>query len=369
MGVTEILLLLAAFVDAPPHARHLPTAAVDHVVVMEVREGMCLTCADHRSTIIRSGSWVREERTYPDRTETRYSDFGSGTSLLVARDPQGTVLMLRVERSIREGSWQRLRRQPAGRRDSALGESCEIWAVSGDYYSLESCETADGIVLWTRNPRYPNLGSSRSLSVERRPVGPEEVRPPADLFDVAPWPQRAADPSDGVGYEVVLTSDTRGTLRTEVWRRQGSLVSGWGEGRHDEGTSFWAADGVSRFSYRVDAQGRAFELTVQRSDYGLRLVRGDRWERVSGRRPVRLLGERCTWQDETSIRSTDIHYQCRTADGVPLILEYDWHWDDTTDIYRARSLVRRPLTPADFSPPPEAIRWSTWGVDPSRRSP
>lgn len=365
MGIASILLLIAAAAGVPPQARELPAQSVDHVATMEVRESGCLSCRDHRSTIIRSGSWIREERTYPDRIEIRFSDFESGTSILFARDLEGAVLLFSVERAVAQASWRDLRRESTGNRDSALGETCEIWAIRGEYRDLESCETADGIVLWTRNPGNPDLGTSRAVSIERRSVDPAKVRPPRDLFTLAPWPHLSAVLPEDMGYEVELTSNTRGSERTDLRRRQGHVASGWHEGRHDEGTIFWAGDGTNQFSYAVDVEGRALSLSVQRSDYGFRLDGGGRWEGVPGRRPESLLGELCTWQDETSIRSTDIHLQCRTVDGVPLMLEHDWHWDDTTDVYRARRVIRRQLAAADLAPPPEATQWATWGIDPS----
>ena len=62
-----------------------------------------------------------------------------------------------------------------------------------------------------------------------------------------------------------------------------------------------------------------------------------------------------------TIRSTDISTM-PNADDVLLMTETRWHWTGETQIERARSVVRRPLTEADFAAPPEAVEWATWGV-------
>lgn len=370
MGVAAFLSALAvqaatAAAPPPPGAEYLPAQSVDHVVVMDERRGDCSNCPLHRRTITRSGSWVKDERIESDGVSTIYSDFASGTSFTLYRSRAGVPETLMVERNFDPGGSYGVRRHATGRRESALGEPCEIWTLTTTLLQMEqeSCETADGILLWGRH-----IGrvSPVAVSVERRPVRPEEVRPPADLFALVQWPRLEPAPAAAPrGYEVVLTSRSRGDERTTILRNQGNFSSTRQEGRRGEGVHYWAGGGAASYSYQVDSRGRAKRLEV-----GLPRLRGwgggaARREAVPGRAPVRLLGERCTWQDETSISSTDTSYECRTADGVPLMLEYRWHWDTATiDIYRARSLVRRPLTEADLAPPPEARDWATWGVTP-----
>ena len=201
-----------------------------------------------------------------------------------------------------------------------------------------------------------------AISVERRPVRPEEVRPPLDLFALVQWPR--LDPARAAerGHEVLLTSRLRGAQRA-LLRGQGNFASSRQEGRGSEGVYYSGSDGRVRYAYHVDERGRAVRLEA-----GLVRPRGwggnARWEAVPGRRPQRVLGERCIWQDETSIRSTDIHYECLTADGIPLMTETHWHWTGETEIERARSIVRRPLIETELNPPPEARRWLTWLVTP-----
>ena len=346
-----------ASVLAPPEAQDLPAAAVDHVVIMEVEESVCITCGAHRRTLTRSGSWVREERVYADRSETYYSDFASATSFRVVRNRQGEVVKLSAERFRDKDDYRATSRAATGRYDTTLGERCEIWALTSPFLKGESCETADGVQLWIR---LGSVSSARATSVERLPVGAGDARAPADFFRLAPWPKPPADGRGG--YEVRLVSTTRGKPRREVLRRQGI----WGSGRSDSdsGTSlFWAADESSRFSYTEGADGRPLALEVALWSASLfSNDAGGRWERVRGRSARTVLGERCTWQENVSIRSTDVQYECRTTDGIPLLLEHHWHWNSIIDLYTAASLVRRPLTATDMAPPPASVDWGAWGV-------
>lgn len=282
----------------------------------------------------------------------------------MVRDRQGAIVRLSAERALEPDAFGPHRREPTERYETLFGERCRIWVWSARFLNQESCETADGIQLWSRRltsapGKY--LSSERAVSFERRPVRPVEVRPPPDFFQLAPWPKLTA--GAGPGFEVRLDSTTRGE---QVRRRQGSLTSR----RHDPGDgthNFWGSNELGQYFYQADDVGRPVRLQVVLwSTPPLRLPRpGDRWEAVAGRDARTVLGENCTWQEETSTRSTDAHYECRTADGIPLMLEDDWHWHDTTDVYTAHSLARRPLTEADVAPPAESIDWLAWGVVPA----
>jgi hypothetical protein len=348
---------------APPGLADAPPFAVDHVVVMDVRESACIGCGDNRRTIVRAGQWVRVESVYADRTETLYADLATGTSYLIVRDRTGVVQRLKVERYSENDVFDLRHRAPTGRRDSALGQSCEIWTISGQYYHEESCETVDGIQLWARFPS-PGGGQDifavRAISVDRHAVRPEDVRPPRDFFRLAPWPVLAENGQ--AGYEVRLVSTTRGAARQQVRRRQGGLRSGQNDS--DNGThDFGASSPLSHYFYKTEADGRPLTLEVERWSAShfrrdARLV--ERWERLDGRPTRTVLGERCTWQEDTSFRSTDQHYECRTGEGIPLALEDHWDWDSVVDRWTARSLLRRPLSEADISPPAPAVDWATW---------
>jgi hypothetical protein len=364
-GLATILLALAAQsaapVPPPPGIYGLPTESVDHVAVMNDWRADCSNCQARRRTITRSGRWVKDETVELDGIVTIYSDFGSGTSITLRRNREGVLDTLLVERNFDPEPVGHLRRERTGRSDTALSETCEIWALTSALLgtATESCETADGIPLWTR---HRERVYSRAVSVQRRIVRPEEARPPVDLFDQIGWPQLdLVEAGSQSGYEVRLASRSRGVERTTVLRGQGHFRSGSREGRRDEGWHYWATDGTSSYSYQVDRRGRAIRLEGGRPRHRIGLG-SPRWEAVANRGPVRVLGERCIWQEDMSFQSTDTVYQCRTDDGLPLMLEFDWHWDSVTDIYRARRVSRRPLRVVDVAVPHEAVDWGTWGV-------
>ena len=363
-----LLLAQAAAVADPPNARGLPAAAADHVTVAEVPRSSCLTCDAHRRTVTRSGSWVRVDRVYADRNETDHSDFATGISLSIGRDRGGGVQHVIVQRG-RPGEWGALTRRATGRRERALGEECEIWSVTGGISQRR--ELRDG----RRHPalepasRKPRDGREvRAASFERRAVREEEVRPPADLFALAPWPRLEAGRP---GYEVVFAGPRHGEPAIQARRSQGSAGSGYRDREWGDGRSYWAGDGERFYNFDVDAQGRPLKLIVQLIDADplrrrLRM-REPRWERVPGRGPRSVLGERCAWQDDmtcgratrTSNAGRKRACRCcsRTGGTGP-----------TPAIHRAQSLTRRPLTAANLAPPPAARNWARWGKS-RRRGP
>lgn len=366
IALTALLLAAAPAATpthAPPGLADAAPFAVDHVVVMEVRESAGIGSGDNRRTIMRTGQWARVESVYADRTETLYADLGTGTSYLIVRDRAGVVQRLKVERYSEDDAFDLRRRAPTGRRDSALGQACDIWTITGQYFNEESCETADGIQL---SARFPSSGggqdifAARAISVERRAVRPEEVRPPRDFFRLAPWPVLAENGQ--AGYEVRLVSTTRGSAREQVRRRQGGSGSGYRDS--DNGTrDFGASSPISHYFYKTEADGRPLTLEVERwsaSRFRREARLAEQWERLGGRPTRTVLGERCTWQEDRAFLSTDQHYECRTGDGIALALEDHWDWDSVVDRWTASSLRRRPLSGADFSPPAPAVDWATW---------
>jgi hypothetical protein len=377
MGFSLALLLAYALASeptlAPPGALEMPVRAVDHVAVAEtVEEGtVCVGCGPYRRTIFRSGPWVREDRVYADRSQSAYSDFASGTTFMVERDAAGVARSLSVERLRAASESRMLRRERTGARGDALGEVCEVWTIGGFYHRQESCETSDGVQLWSRD-LYSNgtvYRSTRIVSLERRPVAAQEVRPPAQFFRLVSHPAVAAPAPNSPSFEVRLAATGSDEVREEVLRARGNL--GGGYRIYDDGARFgWGHDGALEFSYRIEAE-RPVRLLIQPVEWGLArvgLARAqvlrDRWKPVPGRRPRRVLGETCTWQQDSAIRSTDVRHQCRTTDGIPLMIHIDWHSDSRDSLYRARSFSRRPPDLSAFQVPAEAMDWATWGVEP-----
>lgn len=120
------------------------------------------------------------------------------------------------------------------------------------------------------------------------------------------------------------------------------------------------------WSYSEEADGRPLTFDVTRIPNTLTTLLADNWAPVRGRRPERILGERCTWQVYTSVLQSDPDQSCRTADGIPLKTEQHREEDRSrVDVHVARSLSRRPLADADFALPARLFGWAAWGTAPA----
>src|SRR5258707_9612722 len=85
-----------------------------------------------------------------------------------------------------------------GERQTHLGESCTVWEVSRSKTGIPgdsgithlSCVTDDGIEIWQKSLSSRDvISSAEATQIERRPVSPEEVRPPRALLALD-WPDR-----------------------------------------------------------------------------------------------------------------------------------------------------------------------------------
>lgn len=349
-----IALVAAALASAqaahPPSVTDLPTEAADHVVVMESRTA--------RRTITRSGAWVRDETVSSGGTYVQWSDFSSGTSY---EDGQSADFqMLRIRRNS-EGTDERTH-VPTGRRHTIAGERCEIWRVSRSFPIQETCLTADGVMLASH---YSNdrADGYRAVSVDRRPVPAEAARPPAALLDLPLWREGLPSRPGGPDYEVRLRSETEpnGSNHDIVVRQHGSLISVHHPtmGRLE---SLQMANDVASFSYWVVDGGRVRDLTIMR----LRAAEpeGPEYRPAADRPPGSALGRSCRWHEPFRRGLPEAYSFCLADDGVPLMMVRFAHWVPSVT-YRAVSVSRRPLTDADFAPPPELRDWATWGATPA----
>jgi len=264
--------------------------------------------------------------------------------------------------------------------ERVLGEDCEIWrttrvqAIAGADLELLSCDTADGVQLWSRAVGFRGviIAESRTLSFRRRPVSRDEVRPPADLLrwaywrnlparEVLPvWPSRR--PRD---YELHQQGGEHGE-RARLLRSHGDWtytdrIRGWG-GRHVR-----IDNRIILFDYEAETDGRPIALVIHRLHPG-QAGRDD----SSGYLPIappaseRLIGETCTWSNPGTIgevvRISGDHRYCVTADGLPLrVIEHHHGWIANLTATR---LIRRPPPLDAVMPPAEAFDWARWGIEP-----
>lgn len=355
--VSLALLLQLSTFQAP--------SAVDHVVHLEKLDQNGET-NNERSILYRSGSSVRVESTSPLSGWNTYADLTRGLEVSVQRGPDNSVQRVTIGTPHLQS-----RRLPAtGRRDQGLGENCLIWRLVRERSDTgnEICETADGILLWQAfwypRPTDRTHLYMRATALERRPVRPEEVRPPRGLLALAseaspPTVSTGTEPPD---HEVEMVGDEPED-GSYVFRIHGAHFSE--ERRTPDEYSIRVGNGAVSSSYTHDEEGRPLSLEISRVGYyPLRQV-VPRWVPVAGRAPEQLLGESCTWQDNAAIMSNDLHYLCRTADGITLKTESWFHWTNRTQRFTARRLSRAPLSNADFNLPPRALDWTHWGITPA----
>ena len=352
-----LMLQLADLAASPP--------AGDQVVHFEVVERHGASSGD-RSTLYRSGNLSRTEGTqYGNTRWSSYVDRTRGLDVFASRNRDGTLLRVRIDRPVSQPQ-QRL---PTGRHDRALGEDCTIWRLVAEngMAGTEMCETTDGVPLWEAF-WYPHSDDrtvmyKRATAIERRSVRPAEVLPPRDLLalafaPVAPVRQGAAEPD----HEVEMVGDDPAD-GDYVTRRHGPYSSV--ARRTPEGRSLRVSNGTIAVTYDENETGQPRSLEIARSSENPFQRAVPRWERVPGRPRVRLLGETCTWQEDTAIQSTDRFYACRTADGIVLKTEATFHWTSRTQRFTARRVSRRSLNDADFAPPARILDWAFWGITPA----
>lgn len=340
------------------------------VVQYELVEGHHASSGD-RSTVYRSGSLTHIDSTlYRNSMESSYLDSARGLAVSASRAHDGTLLSVSVRLNQSPGQPRRI---PTGRHDRALGEDCTIWRLLDEQrgISTEICETADGIPLWEAF-WYPHSDNrtvmyKRATAIERRSVGPGELLPPGDLLALAFAPVArvqpgAADPD----FEVEMAGDDP-VDGNYVTRRHGRFSS---ETRYTPaGRSLRVSNGTILVAYEANESGEPRSLEIHRTGEHPFVELVQRWVRVPGRPPVRLLGETCTWQEDAAYRSTDQAYYCRTADGIVLKTETSYEWTGRTARFTARRVSRRPLNDADFAPPARIFDWAFWGISsrPARR--
>lgn len=368
-----LALLLQAVIPGrtPPEAHMAPPAAADHIAVMTVSRGHGPPGED-RHVVMRSGSWIREERTTQGRTSSYHSDLRSGVSIGYARDPAGRVFYFTMSRHPDSDRYYLMRRAPTGRSARALGERCDLWSTTrlnerpGEGVNWLSCETRDGVQLWTRAESMRSgsvLSSARTVSVERRRLRPDEVRPPAALFDLAIWRDGATFPRAAATHYAVRFAASRGLPGARAVRRQGDWTYSERPGL-DGGRSVTIENGVAFYHYAEQADGRPVQLQLQRRRAGEPLTAEGGWRLIEHRAAATVLGETCRWRVPVNLPTDTTRNECHAEDGVPLMLE-EGGWGSVTR-YTATSVSRAPLAASDFAPPDRSLDPAAWGFAPGR---
>lgn len=363
----------------PPgaHSYHAPPAAADHeAVVLSTTIGRP---EERRQAILRSGSSLREQDGIGGDASVVHSDFAAGVRIGYSRIA-GAYDRVSIRRHSRTDLYNLYQRRATRRRERVLGEECQIWSTtriggnSGVELDLQSCDTADGIQLWSRavGSRGTIIAESRTTSFRRRPVSPGEIRPPADLLRWAHWrdlPVRGATASWPTGrarnYELRLEG-TRGGERQRVLRSRGDWT--YTDRILGDGGRYLRIDNrIIGINYQADADGRPVSLDISRLPQGQ--VEADDSQTHLPTEPAateRVLGETCFWSRQGTAQGVVVtsgeHRSCVTADGLPLKI-YSHHRVLSADV-TATHLTRRPPPLSALMPPAEAFDWRRWGVRP-----
>lgn len=334
--------------SAPPNAEFAPSRAVDHVAVMSVNPNSHRPSDIHRAIVARSGDWMRTDRGIDGRS-VGYSNFATGVSIEIVRDEAGQVRELSASRHRAGDTVHVYARVRTGERDSHLGETCDIWRMTAQREPSPvwlTCVTYDGVELWSRT-LYSNgeiMASAQAISVERRPVRAEEVRPPAEAFNWETWrasaPRTRRAPNDEV--RLALGRERRVIRRRDGWTYRGQPAR-YGSLRH-EGAGI-------ELSYLIGEDSRPLELSIERIPGDPRPPNPG----VSLERTDFVVGERCAWFDMMPETEDAGLSECRTRDGAILVVsEFTWA---TGRRFTATSIRRNVVSAADMRPPLAAFAW------------
>lgn len=374
-------LLICAHAASAAEAPFAPLPNVpDYVAVFAVKpiSGPPRTVVD---TVMHHGAWTRIDSVVDGREDT-VNYFGPGPiSIDIRRDTTGAYSSLQILRGIRQHSssgWER-DSSKTDDQDEVVGEHCDVWKVGHLFMSgrgntkIElkslSCVTSDGIQLWKKFVGYSGVSSSaNATSIERKPVSPNEVYPPADLLDLAAWL-----PKDSAGHEpssqspgdvtVVMERDRmldniRRTLRRIVRRHHPWLYTediDYSGSRTIRITNDTAGRTII---FESDAAGEPTRLTIMIRPPSPPEVRLNGPKLLDKREVV--LGELCEWFDMwPGTQDAGLH-QCRTRDGV-VLKEQRFSWGSGEGLVAAQ-IKRTPVSPAKVLPLRDILSRSAWGI-------
>lgn len=314
--------------------------------------------ADDCFVVTRSGEWMR--RDLGGDLPVGYSNFATGVSIEIMRDPTGRPSYLSADRDPADDSYNIYTRVRTGERDAHLGETCEIWRYTHDTEPRDdsirlSCVTDDGVELWSGslNSDGEVIKATHAISVERRRVRADEVRSPADALDWEAWTSGIAAMPDAPNDEVILVPSPSNWSRGDpavIRRRAGwtySAGQGWRSFNPGLLSVFLTHEaGGLYLNYSADSDGPLRLSIVRQSVQGERigpLIETEVSETV--------LGERCIWSGWVG------RPECLTSDGLVL-----WTRMTSDRVYmhvehKATQVRRGGVSADDMQPPSEAFTW------------
>ena len=308
----------------------------------------------------RRSDWIRVERKEGGQAGVQLIHLPTG--VIVEREGAGTTgaeyLNIRApDRSPTPGI--DYTSKPTKRTWKVAGQKCRIWEV---YRGVENgyttftrlgCLTRDGIELarWTTGRTGADLGERvTGFYLYRGKIKDIEFTPTAATLDASRW---LSPPPAGTSDEVVLKAE--GSAGAVTLRRRG----GWtfSETVNADGSRDMFGDDGARLtvSARVGPTGAPESYIARRGEppEPLPVVRLEE-------PPQTVLGLTCDWYDAMPYAADVGRQECRTSDGLVVIIRKVTRGQTTT--LTAVSIDRRPLANADLLPPAWLLDLTRWGV-------
>jgi hypothetical protein len=348
-----------------------PRSGVDHVVTYVSWRGWGPRDGD-RAIVARHGALVRLEtrliatrRSGEAEVETSFSNLATGASMSVARDAQGALAGVSLWQGQREEDQLpifRHRLVQSREYEEIAGERCAIWRAepeTGDGVRYSACVSADGVLL--RDTVLSRDGSTmserRAISVERRPVAPAEVLPPREALDWSRWARMPPQPH-AANYALSLAG--RGPDGGE--RHRTFLADGVFKAEEQRTGNEITLLTIAGAGVGLTYSGERPQLTIARADDPSGPGPDSQFlsEPMADREPLRRLGEVCNWTNASVGVSDFSRIECRTADGLPLIVE-EHSWGSLSGRWEAVSLSRGRTSAGSLRPRADLLNWTRWG--------
>lgn len=326
-----------------------------------------LRMAAYRGDVIRTeyitrrrGDWVRVERKEDGRTLTQQVHLPTGMVVERSDAPAGGVETFSLRAPDPDATPNiDYASKPTKRSWKAAGQKCRIWEV---YRGVEAgyttftrlgCVTRDGIEVarWTTGRTGADIGERVvGYYLYRGTIKDVEIQPSAASLDTARWfPEPSAASSD----EVVLKAED--TSETLTIRRRGART--YSETVNADGSRniFVDGGGGATVSASVGADGapRSYIARRGQAPVALPVVKLDRPAET-------VLGLACDWYDAMPYVADAERHECRTSDGLVMIVRMSAEGRQTT--FRAAALSRRALSNVELLPPAWLLDLSRWGV-------
>jgi hypothetical protein len=358
------IFVVAAAAEILPE---LSSNAADHVVTLIEHPGY--GTEEHLLTVMHHGNWTRVDRIDGEQLTTEYVGHGVATEVRVYRRSDRFQAVFTMPSTDNGPSWETSARKTDERR-TVLGEPCTVWNVKRERrpapgrkgLEKRTCISDDGIELsyeWIGS--LGNLlSSAQATHVERRPVDPDDVRPPRGLLALDWWDQVGSAPTmlPIPDYETVMRPDSpaadesvliRTTRHHDPWTyveesKAGVLLN----------VTISHALNWTRVAFHDDGEQKQLAITKSRQPSTLQEPKDLNKSEI-------VLGESCRWFDLIPEIMDVGLCECRTKDHIALK-----HEERTRGRhYRSAAvrIARRAIDPSEVRPPAPILDPLFWGLD------